>query len=321
VAKLLVTLLAVVCLSCLATPAQAAERVQVLALMSDDAVPEALALTTELKRAVELEPELSLVEGEYALEVLLVALACPEPPDATCFQRIAAKIGTSNFIWGRVARDGDGLALELHLWQKDHESSRAELRYSPTPDASAHTIAAQAALAKLLAKGDAAAAPDTAAAPATERQAPARAAVASDRPRPSSRASPPIAGYLLLTGGVGLAAGGVYAMLRVHGINESRDFDAYRAGLRQSQDACDEAEAGRIVDGAPTPEQIEDDCRTGKTFQVLQYVLFGISAAATVTGTVLVLTHETSPRSRTKAARPRLDITARGARVTLDVAF
>ncbi|HMJ13159.1 MAG TPA: hypothetical protein VK524_17180 [Polyangiaceae bacterium] len=321
-AKFLLALLAVIGLSCLAEPALAAGKsVQVLALMSDDAVPEALAVTSELKRAVELDPQLQLVEGEYALEVLLVALACSEPPDANCLQRIAAKIGSANFIWGRLKGDGAELLLELHLWQKDHESGRAELRYAVTPDGTAHTIAAQAALSRLLEKA-ASAAPTARAArdPApSDTGGQARSNERSDHD--SRRVRRPLAGYVLLASGVALAAGGIYAALRVNGINESSDFGAYRAGLPQSSDACDEAEDGRIVSGAPSPSEIQDDCRTGKTFQVLQYVLFGLGAGALTTGALLVLTHDSTRASGAAAARPRAEVTAHSARVAVDIAF
>jgi hypothetical protein len=307
-------------LCCSANAASAAEKLQVLALMSDDAVPEALTLTEELKRAVESEPELELVPGEYALEVLLVALACREPPDAACFKRIAAKIGTVNFAWGRLARDGDELVLELHLWQKERESSRAELRYTPSTSQTANADAARAAIAKLLEeRGSSLAPPGRTPAPDDRVAALSSEESAYGEARPTSKT--PIAGYVLLASGLVLAGGGVYSALRVDGFSDSGDFRAYRAGVPQGLDACREAEQGYVVSGAPSPGQVENDCKSAKTFHVLQYVFFGVGAAAAATGTVLVLTHDRGSPRAAGSALPRFALTPQSARVTLDVAF
>jgi hypothetical protein len=319
VTKLPLALLAALLLSCFTSGATAAsKKLQVLALMSEDAVPEALALTEELKRAVASEPELELIPGDYALEVLLVALGCREPPDDACFKRIAAKIGTVNFAWGRLVRRDSELELELHHWEKDHESARSEVRYDPSAGDAAHADAARAAIAQLLSDRDG-------------PEPPARAAPAPNEtvqelaPPPTRvierRSTAPVLGYTLLAGGLVLAGGGVYAALRVDAFSDSDDFRAYRAGTPRGSDACREAELGRVVDGAPAPATIDDDCKTTKTFQVLQYVFFGLGAAAAATGSVLVLTHDSDAPRSAGSARPRVALSPQGARVALDVAF
>lgn len=317
--KVSLGLLIALLVCCFASAVSAAEKLQVLALMSDDAVPEALTLTEELKRAVESEPALELVPGEYALEVLLVALACSEPPDASCFKRIAAKIGSVTFVWGRLAREGDELVLELHLWQKERESSRAEVRYTPSAGQTAHADAARAAIAKLLEQRERSLTPAPRAPPPDDRAAalPYEESAATARPA----AKTPIAGYVLLASGLVLAGGGVYSALRVDAFNDSKDVGAYRAGVPHGLDACREAEQGYVVSGAPSPDEIESDCKTAKTFHVLQYVFFGVGAAAAATGTVLVLTHDSGSRRSAGSAVPRFALTPRSARVTLDVAF
>lgn len=312
------TLLVAVLLSCFSSVAAAApEKLQVLALMSEDAVPEALAVTDALKRAVENEPELELIPGEYALEVLLVALACQEPPDDACFKRIAAKIGTVNFAWGRLVRDGDELVLELHLWRRDRESGRAEVRYDPNAGQTAHADAARAAIAELLEHSDGSS--PARAAPEPSDSKTELAAPPTDEVKERSRT--PVLGYTLLATGLVLAGGGAYSALRVNGFNDSDDFRAYRDGVPRGSDACREAKNGLVVEGAPAPASIEDDCKTAKTFQVLQYVLFGVGAAAVATGSVLVLTHDSSASRSAGSARPQLAFDPHGARVALDVAF
>jgi hypothetical protein len=307
-------------LGCIAnTAAAASEKLQVLALMSEDAVTEALVVTEELKRAVEGEPELELIPGEYALEVLLVALSCREPPDAACFKRIAAKIGSVNFAWGRLVRDRTELVLELHLWQKDHESARTEVRYDPSAGDGAHAEAARAAIGKLMSQRLGAEAPPAHSAPAPRDAVPELTPPPPHETKRAARA--PLVGYTLLASGLVLAGGGVYSALRVDAFNDSDDFRAYRDGVPRGSDACHEAELGQVVDGAPSPASIEDDCKTAKTFQVLQYVFFGLGAAAAATGGVLVLTHDSSTPRSAGSARPHVALSPQGARVALDVAF
>lgn len=98
--------------------------------MSNSAIPQADALTLALRRAVERDKALSLTAGDYALEVMLVALGCNEPPDATCLDRIGNRVGAEQYVWGRLELDGEEVVADLHLWSKGEPGAEMHLRYS-----------------------------------------------------------------------------------------------------------------------------------------------------------------------------------------------
>lgn len=122
----------VLALALLALPAAGAARrpVHVLIIQSDDAVEQAKALTSALSAAVGRARGYELAKGEYSLEVLSLALGCAEPPDAECLTRIGVKIGSSRYVWGTMARQGDKVVATLHLWQRGGTMTDIRLRYS-----------------------------------------------------------------------------------------------------------------------------------------------------------------------------------------------
>ena len=93
-----------------AAPAHAeasdSQRVQVLAVMSDDGFQQAQALTIALKRAVTRAEGWSLGKGDFSLEVMVAALNCPSPPDSSCQKKIGKKVGTDRYVWGTVKLEG-----------------------------------------------------------------------------------------------------------------------------------------------------------------------------------------------------------------------
>ena len=193
------------------------------------------------------------------------------------------------------------------------------MRYDPSSGDAAHADAARAAIAKLLSDRHGAEPPAPRAAPEPRGAVPELAPPPTQEAKRGSKA--PVLGYTLLASGLVLAGGGVYSALRVDAFNDSDDFRAYRAGTPRGSDACRQAELGRVVDGAPAPATIEEDCKTTKTLQVLQYVFFGLGAAAAATGSVLVITHDSSAPRSAGSARPHVALGPQGARVALDVAF
>jgi hypothetical protein len=130
-------------------------------------------------------------------------------------------------------------------------------------------------------------------------------------------------GWVAIGVGGALAAGGAYSMLRVASISEDPAFENYRNRLRSDQDACEEAERGTRVPGAASPEDVADLCSTAETFEVLQYVFFGLAVASAGTGAVLLLTDSGKPRSEQHAIslRPRFRPSAGSAQLDLTVAF
>ncbi len=129
--------------------------VAVLALSSDDAEEQAEALTSALRSRLRAMRGYSLAEGDYALEVLSLALKCPPTPDAACEARIGDQVHADRFVWGTLARvrGRHEVVARLHLWTRDKEASATEVTFTdnltaPTDDAIKKI--ADAALQKLL---------------------------------------------------------------------------------------------------------------------------------------------------------------------------
>jgi hypothetical protein len=110
----------------------AAQPVQVLAVQSDDAVDQAQAMTSALKDAALHQSSIKLVPGDYSLEVLSLALSCPDTPDDACLAKIAGKIKADAFVWGTLSKDGKKLDLKLNLYRRGQTSRSSEVRYSPS---------------------------------------------------------------------------------------------------------------------------------------------------------------------------------------------
>jgi len=126
------------------------ESVQVLSLESDDAVDQAQALTSALKSAAERQSNVRLVPGDYSLEVLSLALGCPDTPDEACLDKIASKIKAPSFLWGTLRKSDDKLDLKLNLYRKNGPSRATEIRYNPKAnDAEATADIADRALGQL----------------------------------------------------------------------------------------------------------------------------------------------------------------------------
>jgi hypothetical protein len=128
-----------------------AEPVQVLAVQSDDAVEQAQKLTLALKQAAKQQSAIALVPGDYSLEVLSLALGCPDTPDEACLGKIADKIKAEAFVWGTLEKHGSALNLRLHFFQRGKPNRTTELRLDPeASDDPALNALAERALAKLL---------------------------------------------------------------------------------------------------------------------------------------------------------------------------
>jgi hypothetical protein len=99
--------------------------------MTEDALPQAQAITDALRRAVDHKPGFSLAAGDYSLEVMTVALRCPDPPDQTCLSRIAQKIGAERYIWGSLRKEPKHkVAIHLSYWEKGSNQRDATSTYN-----------------------------------------------------------------------------------------------------------------------------------------------------------------------------------------------
>lgn len=104
----------------------------VVAIASEDAHEQALALTQALRSGVRASRGWSLPEREYSLEVLTLTLGCDDSPDAACQLRIADEIQTDRYLWGVLQKvpDANDVVVDLHLFERELPASSLQLRYS-----------------------------------------------------------------------------------------------------------------------------------------------------------------------------------------------
>jgi hypothetical protein len=93
-----------------------------------------------------------------------------------------------------------------------------------------------------------------------------------------------IAGWASVGGGVAFLVTGIALTASVSGLNDDGRFAEYRANTPEGQDACDRA------DGDPDASYIRDVCDSGSTYEIVQFVMYGLAAVAAGTGAYFLLT-------------------------------
>jgi hypothetical protein len=314
---------------------------QVVAIQSDDAEDQADALTAALRSRVRALHGFSLAEGDFALEVLTVGFKCGETPDEACQARIADHIHADRYIWGTLKRSKTSrqVTADLHFWSRGRPAIRSQSIYSDnltTPGDDVLKRLADDMLAKLLQPKKTGAGPTLTPA-AAPGPAPALAGAVSLTGR-SNVAAPssdePIeehtnngkrtAGWAGVGLGGVLLAAGLYSVVRVHDIDTNDRFDLYRQGFPPGDDICDKARAGtssKIV-GAATPTEMQDFCSEATTFQMLQYVFFGLGAVSAGAGVYLLATDKSGqPPAAQSSWKLSPSVSRSGGRLDLKVAF
>src|SRR5258706_10362837 len=119
------------------SPALAKKPIQVLVVQSDDAVPQAQALTEALKSAIDRTHSFQLAEGDFPFEVMTLALGCADPPDAECLGKIGKKSHASAFVWGTAKKEDGKIVAEIHLWQKDDREGAVKIHFKESMSDSA----------------------------------------------------------------------------------------------------------------------------------------------------------------------------------------
>ena len=282
---------------------------QVIAIQSDDADDQAEALTAAIRSRVRAIRWFSLVESDFALEVLTLGLKCSGVPDESCQTKIGDHIHADRYVWGTIRRSKTHrqVTAELHLWTRGRPSSRTQLTFSDNltvPGDEALKRLVEDALGKLLEPAKSAA---PVAASSTLRPTPilpanvgaplGSSSMQKATPIPSDALEEPGDGHRtagwagLGLGGILLAAG-VYSVVRVHAIDTDQRVELYRQGFYSGTDICDEARSGieSKVAGAATATQMRDFCSSATTFQTLQYIFFGLGAVSSGAGIYLLAT-------------------------------
>jgi hypothetical protein len=323
------------------SPGPSALPLQVIAIQSDDADDQADALTSALRSRVRALHGFSLADGDYALEVLTLGLKCGEIPDEPCQAKIGDHIHADRYIWGTLKRSKTTrqVTADLHFWSRGRPPIRSQVIYSDnltTPGDEVLKRVADDMLSRLVGtkKGAPPAAAPGSSAPPPPALAPGALTSRSTGPSASSGEEPPeehgnghrTAGWAGVGLGGVLIAAGFYSVVRVHDIDTNDRFDLYRQQFPPGDDICDNARANthptKPIVGAATPTEMQDLCSEATTFQMLQYVFFGLGAVSAGAGIYLLATDKAAPppaaQSRWSLA-PSLSHS--GGRLQLKVAF
>lgn len=288
--------------------------VQVIAVQSDGADDQAEALTAAIRSRVRAMRGFSLNESDFALEVLTLGFKCGEIPDDACQAKIGDHIHADRYVWGTVKRSKAQrqVTAELRLWTRGAPSARTQLTFSDNltaPGDEALKRLVEEALGKLLEPAKSAPPPaPPSSSPRLTAIVPAipTASAASDvRPRASSSDIPEEAssdgrrttGWAAVGLGGVLLAAGVYSVVRVHAIDTDDRVEAYRQGFHSGVDVCDQARSGveSKVSGAATSTQMKDFCSSATTFQMLQYIFFGLGTVSSAAGIYLLASDKSAP--------------------------
>lgn len=99
-----------------------------------DAFEQADIFTNALKLALKKTDgwEENKLPKDQALLFLTSSLACNDPPDAACEQKIGDELKVDSFVWATVRREGDKIAGELHLWVRGQASKSAPFAFPVT---------------------------------------------------------------------------------------------------------------------------------------------------------------------------------------------
>jgi hypothetical protein len=128
-------------------------------------------------------------------------------------------------------------------------------------------------------------------------------------------------GYGALGIGAGFVVGGIYSALQVSSIDSDSGFASYRSALPKGEDVCDAADRGvRPTTSSTDPADVADQCSRAKTFNVLQYVFFGLGAVAVGTGAYFLLSDDPKPAPSARF-KPRFNATASARGGFVDLSF
>jgi hypothetical protein len=99
------------------------------------------------------------------------------------------------------------------------------------------------------------------------------------------------AGWASVVAGVGLAGGGLAFSLSIADMQDDAQFDAYRHDHPASADVCQDAQ------NDPAAAYIRDICDTSSTYQIVQWVMYGLGAAAAGVGIYFLVSAPTGEES------------------------
>jgi PEGA domain len=118
----------------------------------------------------------------------------------------------------------------------------------------------------------------------------------TDEPEEAQSGSIAWLGYTLIGVGVASFAGWGVSMYMVNDTTNNETFVAYKYAFPQpEEDVCEHAENNDSVSGRVTPKQlaeVKEQCSTGQTFNVLQWVFLGAGVVTTSVGAIILATDD-----------------------------
>ncbi|HKU39235.1 MAG TPA: hypothetical protein VJR89_13835 [Polyangiales bacterium] len=298
-----------VCLSAVCATARASdgEVVHHLALfeIASDGVHDDLArdLGTALREAVRATPGHQLTEARVSLEQLSLVHDC-DPQELSCLGRIANKLGVEGFIFGQLENQGSGAYAKLELFDASSGSIRrtAQVTFAVRDVGDGEVQSkADTLVAQLLSDPAATLPQPTSVEPVSLDNV---AVLEADGGMSSKR----VAGYALL-GGAALSVGlSVLAFVQIDRAQTNESLDLYRRAVGKMdpnvEDACDEAEQNKQHGlNSERFAEVKDQCSTGRTFEVLQFVFLGAAAVSGGLSAYFLLSDD----GREQRPRARLD--------------
>jgi hypothetical protein len=296
--------------------------VHVLEIYTDDADDQAKALTIALKSKVRASKDYALADSDKALGVYLAQFKCGDVPDSVCQTKIADNLKADRYIWGTVRKDGNDLAVDVHLWQKGQSEVRQQVKISANlTDANdpslqqvaeqlvnklanfgkvgiAHLSAAQSIDGELFvdntSQGRFTNGQAELTLPIGEHRFEVRAqgkvvAQGTGKVNPTSTVDVELVG--LAKSDQPAPVVGVVSMLKVNSLNKDSGFDAYRHSFAGDKDVCDAAKKGRVgAPGSSSPNEVVDLCNSASTYKTLQFILLPVGALAAAAGVYLITT-------------------------------
>lgn len=116
-----------------APPGPGVDTIPVLEIATDDADDQAKALTQAIRSRVKASTQFALAEQSVSLQVLLLALKCPDVPDAPCQEKIAGKIKSDKYIWGTMKKGPNKTVVaDLHFYVKGRPDQRQQFSFPDT---------------------------------------------------------------------------------------------------------------------------------------------------------------------------------------------
>lgn len=151
--------------------------------------------------------------------------------------------------------------------------------------------------------------------------APSMVAGSTDEPEEERSGSIAWLGYTLVGVGVASFAGWGVSMYMVNDTNNNETFVAYKRAFQQPQDdVCALAENNNTSNGRVTSEQlseVKEQCSTGQTFNVLQWVFLGAGIVSSSVGVYILATDDGGEPDQATALGTRRPARARGPSLTI----